>query len=79
MIRFCYEGSWKFVDLLTLQAGALALKLILDSASKGFFRRFTYTGTHPPPPQGAVNWLTLFGGNINDKPKNMEKNERDEL
>ena len=33
--RFCYGGSWRFVDLLTLQAGALALKLVLDSASKG--------------------------------------------
>lgn len=33
--RFCYQGSWKFVDLLTLQAGALALKLVLDSLSKG--------------------------------------------
>jgi len=33
--RFVYAGSWKFVDLLTLSAGQLALKFMLDTASKG--------------------------------------------
>ena len=33
--RFVYNGRWKFGDLLTLSAGQLAIKFILDSASKG--------------------------------------------
>jgi len=27
--RFCYEGAWKFADLLTMSAGQLALKLAM--------------------------------------------------
>ncbi|XP_023349863.1 para-nitrobenzyl esterase isoform X2 [Eurytemora carolleeae] len=33
--RFVYKGKWKFGDLLTLSAGGLAFKFILDTVSKG--------------------------------------------
>ena len=33
MSRFSYDGEWKFADLLTLSAGRLAVKLVLDTVS----------------------------------------------
>jgi len=41
--RFVYEGYWRFGDLLTLSAPELAVKFILDSASKG---RINLHGPH---------------------------------
>ena len=29
-IRFAYDGEWKFADLLTMTAGKLAVKFIVD-------------------------------------------------
>ena len=31
--RFAYDGEWKFADLLTMTAGKLAMKFVVDSVT----------------------------------------------
>ena len=33
MFRFAYDGEWKFADLLTMTAGKLAMKFVVDSVT----------------------------------------------
>ena len=32
-IRFAYDGEWKFADLLTMSAGKLAVKFVMDTVT----------------------------------------------
>ena len=31
--RFAYDGEWKFADLLTMSAGKLAVKFVMDTVT----------------------------------------------
>ena len=33
--RFAYDGEWKFADLLTMSAGKLAVKFVMDTVTGG--------------------------------------------
>ena len=33
VFRFAYDGEWKFADLLTMTAGKLAVKFVVDSVT----------------------------------------------
>ena len=33
ILRFAYDGEWKFADLLTMSAGKLAVKFVMDSVT----------------------------------------------
>ena len=35
--RFCYDGKWKFADLLTMSASKLAVKFMVDSVTGRVF------------------------------------------
>ena len=33
LLRFAYDGEWKFADLLTMSAGKLAVKFVMDTVT----------------------------------------------
>ena len=35
VVRFAYDGEWKFADLLTMSAGKLAVKFVMDTVTGG--------------------------------------------
>ena len=43
LVRFAYDGEWKFADLLTMTAGKLAVKFVVDSVTG-----IDYYMTHVP-------------------------------